>query len=128
MKSKIHYFNFFDRFAPLVISGDKNQSIRKVRVRMPEKGLIACLTTGARTRKYKRIGYARIISVASFRICKHGFEVGGKMLADSNKFAKDDGFDDEKEMREFFKELYAPKAEFFITYWGDVYQDIGKVR
>lgn len=106
MKTFIRLFQ--PRFAPLVESGQKTQTVRKTPKRMPKVGdLISLRTwTGKPYRSKQRVlRESTIIRVAQVFIGLKTVNVGGKGLdlIDIIDFAKRDGFDGIHDMLEWFK-------------------------
>jgi len=120
----IFLFNFKQRFAHKVESGEKRQTIRATRAdgRVPRKGDIAKLFTGLRTRNTRLLMAAQVIGCEPVRIDFAGgtLVLGATVLigARLNQFAKDDGFAGAAEMFDWFRETHGPDDfEGFCVRW-----------
>ena len=117
--------NFQERFADMVESGEKRQTIRRVWKRPIKAGDALYLYTGMRTKR------CRLLKEVS---CKHiqfiKLHVGCLSLQFPygavreygasgclNQFAEKDGFKDWPEMRDWFKERYGLPFEGVLIEW-----------
>ena len=120
----IFLFNFKQRFAPKVESGEKRQTIRATRAdgRVPRKGDIAKLYTGLRTRNTRLMMAAQVIGCDPVYIdfAERSVVLGGNLLRPGTleRFAKEDGFTDASEMIDWFKETHGlDDFEGFCVRW-----------
>lgn len=111
--------NFQARFAPLIISGAKRQTIRRVRKTPIKPGDRLCLYTGMRTKGCRKIGEAVCEDTASVWIYDDHINVGGRYFPPLDLFAKADGLSSWAEMRDFFREHYGLPFKGVIIYWRD---------
>lgn len=104
--------SFMRRFAPLVESGQKKQTIRKLSKRKIKPGDTLQLYCCQRSSKGYKIGEAVCIQVTHFYMTEFegdyfalldGAEMRGSEL---DQLAKDDGFKDRNEFFKFFKERF----------------------
>lgn len=124
--------NFQKRFAPLVESGEKRQTIRARRKdgRDPKRGDILYLYTGMRTKQCRKLGEVRCKSVRSIWIGTDGEKRCGKYIrpgvmvwtpcygaAYSTRLARMDGFSDSGEMRRFFERVHGLPFEGLLIRW-----------
>jgi len=130
--------NFQARFAPLVESGEKRQTIRAYRKdgRDPKPGDTLYLYTGMRTKACRMVGAASCRSVMPIGIDKDGgiwrgdcatievlgkeFRVTGYELygtAWCTRIARADGFDDVGQMRQWFEKTHGLPFEGLIIRW-----------
>ena len=118
--------NFQARFAPLVESGEKRQTIRKRRKdgRDPKPGDTLYLYTGMRTKACRRIGEVE---------CKDVYEINlqprfrdesiGALMAGSGfpcsleRLAELDGFKDPTEMFDWFEKTHGLPFEGLLIRW-----------
>jgi hypothetical protein len=116
-------FNFQARFAPLVESGAKTQTIRKTCRAKPGDTLY--LYTGARTKACRKLGEGRCVSVVSVAIDDHGRTlVAGNIVAPmlfdptcAENFAKADGFDSYADMVEWFRKQHGLPFSGYLYRW-----------
>ena len=111
-----HVYLFQPRFAPLVESGKKRQTVRPMRKRMPDVGDIASLRawTGQPYRSKQRLLLtARIIGVRRVRIVYDELFLSGARCTPAIReiFAQKDGFDNWDSMR----------AWFYLNHGGDTF-------
>lgn len=104
-------FNFHKRFAELVASGKKRQTIRALRKdRQPQVGDVAHCFTGLRTRNTVKLGCWPIIYSQSIRIYTDTRQIilGCQVLepAHREQLARDDGFADINDMLDWFRTEY----------------------
>jgi len=111
-------FNFSARFADLVESGKKRQTIRAERKRPFKVGDRAYLYTGMRTKKCRKLGEGRVVQVLEVVIDRErlqwetpngevadGIEVPApSALADD--MARQDGFRDYTDMADWFEKTH----------------------
>ncbi len=113
--------NFQPRFAPLVESGEKTQTIRAYRKdgRDPKVGDTLYLYTGMRTKKCRKLGEGVVKSVRTFEIKPPGFVVDGKFLGlrEARKIAQDDGFEDAIEMAVWFAKFHGLPFAGLLIRW-----------
>jgi len=97
--------NFKQRFATLVESGQKRQTIRKMRKRRFRTGDTLYLFTGMRTAECHRLGTHCCISVHDVTITPEHIEIDGRMLTaeETGKLAQADGFASTREFLDFFR-------------------------
>ncbi|MFZ2809435.1 MAG: hypothetical protein WAZ60_23875 [Desulfosalsimonadaceae bacterium] len=97
---------FKKRFAPMVESGTKRQTIRAKRKdgHNPHPGQTLYLYTGLRTKSCRKLGTAPCKSVEEITVDCYGINVSGIWLTwmERESMAKADGFENFQEMREFF--------------------------
>lgn len=126
---------FQPRFARLVKDGAKKQTIRRVPKRMPRPGdiLDAREWTGSPYRSPQRkLGEFSITDVCPCHLAEYGICMkppNGSMLqvlsvpimtfewVDADRFAKDDGFVNWEEMRDWFGETHGFPFEGIVIYW-----------
>lgn len=119
--------NFQPRFAPLVESGEKRQTIRAYRKdgRDPKPGDTLYLYTGQRTKKARRIGVVECASVHAVKIFRKGAVVEGDegdVVYDEHHdareaFAGADGFEDWESMREWFEKHHGLPFRGLVIRW-----------
>jgi hypothetical protein len=110
-------YSFSTRFAPLVESGSKRQTIRVPRKdgRVPEPGDVVHLFTGMRTRACRRLGQGNVTECFPVRIdFNHPYasETAHRSLGldECDAFARLDGFEDATEMIGWFFTVYSHRA------------------
>ena len=116
--------NFQARFAQLVKSGKKCQTIRKRRRdgRDPKPGDTLYLYTGMRTKRCRKLREAICTSVGPVEIngpAFGGLLIGSLMGSDvkPDTFAKRDGFKNFEEMVEWFDKVYGLPFEGLVIRW-----------
>lgn len=121
-------YNFQQRFAPLVESGQKRQTIRQT-ARGATRGATAYLYTGQRTVRCRKLGVGTITDVLPIEIGRHACsepyacitEHDGKRthLAREHldSLARDDGFANGEEMAEWFAAQYGLPFKGFLHQW-----------
>lgn len=120
-------YNFKERFAPFILDGRKRHTIRATR-KVPDKvGNIAHCYTGLRTKSTRFLGKWPIIKIEAIEILPECLDVkcpshvtviiAGQELSpdEREKLARLDGFEDFKEMREFWTGRLPFKGE--IIHW-----------
>lgn len=103
-------YNFQERFAPAVESGEKRQTIRRRRKRRTRVCETLYLYTGMRSKRCRLLMEAECVEVCPVEFGDGGVNLDGwSMLAGSpnaDAFARADGFGTFEEMREWFRERY----------------------
>lgn len=115
-------FNFQPRFADLVESGQKTQTIRKtLRAKVGDP---VQLYTGQRTKQCRKLGEGRIVSIHEMIVARgirpgYGFALGGLILSkeDMNLLARCDGFIDSAEMFDWFEKHHGLPFDGFLYKW-----------
>lgn len=114
--------NFHSRFAPLVESGQKRQTIRAFRKdgRDPKPGDTLYLFTGMQTKRCRKIGVAVVESVEFVDIDERSLVVGNRDLhaTEADELARDDGFQNWTDMEEWVKRTYGLPFEGLLIRWG----------
>ena len=113
---------FQPRFAPLVGSGKKRQTIRKTPKRMPKPGdVISCREwTGKAYRSTQwEIWRAEITEVSRVLVSRNGVTIEGRDSWDLNRFAVHDGFADWEDLTEWFENTHALPFEGILIKWGE---------
>jgi len=110
--------NFSSQFAPAVESGDKLQTIRRVRKHPIRAGDRLVLYTGMRTPACRKLREARCIKTTPIRICPCTATVylNDRRLSrlEAARVARRDGFGSLKAFCEWFRETYRiPYGHFF---------------
>ena len=97
-------FNFQQRFASYVESGEKTQTIRTKRKNRPQVGQKAFCYTLMRTKKCRKLGEWEINRVYDVKILQDGVWLNGDALtsSDLDLFAMRDGFTRWEAMRDWF--------------------------
>ncbi len=116
--------NFQMKFVPMIVSGEKKQTIRKERKNRIKPGDKLYLNTGMRTRACTRIlttictavDYIYFTDVRGMDIAV----VGNRQLSwgEMEVLAKADGFKDVTEFFRFFNRQYGPDFEGVIVRWA----------
>ena len=103
-------YNFQARFAPLVMSGQKQSTIRG---REAKVGTVAYLFTGMRTKKCVRLGAGRIVRCRPITLGYHQNGVARAKLGYGNvsqtilaEIAALDGFENARELVDWFATTY----------------------
>lgn len=121
-------YNFKPRFAALVESGQKRQTIRQT-ARGATRGATAYLYTGQRTSACRKIGEGTITDVLPIEVGRHACsepyacitERDGKQthLAHEHldSLARDDGFANGEEMAEWFAAQYGLPFTGYLHKW-----------
>ena len=115
-------YNFKVRFVDMVEKGIKRQTIRCRRKddNNPRPGHLLCLYTGQRTKRCRKIGEGRCLSVEEVEIYETNTYIAGKRLVFPGdiEFARAEGFESVKEYYEFFKGEYGlPAMELLLIKW-----------
>jgi hypothetical protein len=115
-------YNFKDRFAHLVESGEKRQTIRRLRKRgNPKPGDLLQLYTGMRTKLCRRLRpdeeciATEPITIGSCSM----IIIQGRFLdfSEADSFARADGFGDIPEFVDFFEENYGLPFSGILIKW-----------
>lgn len=118
--------NFQARFAPLVESGKKCQTIRKHRNdgRDPKPGDVLYLYTGMRTKKCRKLAEVRCTSVTEIRMgylfsisIDRGLGFHPLNKRQRRELAKRDGFHDAGLMLTWFDKTYSLPFEGLLIRW-----------
>ncbi len=112
--------NFQERFAELVESTKKRQTIRRVWKRPIKPGDTLYLYTGMRTKRCRLLCSALCERVTHIRIEIFGVRWKGKDWVDGTLlevFARRDGFDSWLEMRDWFDKRYGLPFEGVLIQW-----------
>ncbi len=121
--------NFSEKFAPLVESGEKRQTIRKLRKdgRDPKPGDTLYLYTGMRTKKCRKIGEAECLLVEPVQINSRIAVINGCVLIydpscsydslDMDSLAKADGFVNWKELADWFEKIHGLAFHGLLIRW-----------
>jgi hypothetical protein len=136
MKPRTFLFNFKSRFASLVESGAKLQTVRAHRKdgKIPNAGDIAKLYTGLRTREARLLKEAKVfecfpvhfdLEKGQRAIISNGIRLhAGEM----NSFARLDGFEHSTEMLDWFESTYQTNEfDGFCVRWHDRTADSAEV-
>lgn len=112
---------FKKRFAPLVESGKKRQTIRAKRRdgRNPHPGETLYLYTGLRTKGCRKIGEVTCLGVQEITIDPTDINLSGTWLniAGREAMARADGFKDFAEMRDFFDREHGIPFSGLLIQW-----------
>ena len=117
--------NYQERFAPKVESGEKRNTIRPRRKREIKPGDTLYHYTGMRTKRCRKLRTAVCLSVtkttiASDHVSKYALKEFGLFIwvpAQLKRFAREDGFDSWKEMRDWFDKKYGLPFEGVLITW-----------
>ena len=116
-------YNFMERFAPLVESGEKRQTIRKTD-KGAKPGDIAYLYTGQRTKQCRKLGEGTITSVRPIQLLKTDLRIPYAILGTRELFwdalselARADGFAYGQEMVSWFEQRYGLPFCGFLHEW-----------
>jgi hypothetical protein len=113
--------NFQARFADLVETGKKRQTVRAQRRdgRAPKAGQMLYLYAGMRTNGCRKLREARCKAVRPIRITRSDIQVDGEILTLSagEAFARADGFADTAEMVEWFHHAHGLPFEGWLIQW-----------
>lgn len=122
-------YNFNARFADLVETGTKCQTIRRTD-RGAKRGATAYLYTGQRTKHCRNLGRGTITDVFKIEIGRNGCgepyaEIIGYVgtrthlvHGDLDSFAHADGFTDKEAMIEWFDRLYGLPFNGYLHLWS----------
>jgi hypothetical protein len=126
--TKMPAYNFQSRFAPLVESGQKRQTIRQT-AKGAMRGATAFLYTGQRTAHCRKLGEGTITDVLPIEIGRHACsepyanitERDGKQTHLAHEhldaLARDDGFVNGEEMADWFDAWYGLPFTGFLHMW-----------
>lgn len=122
-------YNFQPRFAPLVESGKKRQTIRKT-AKGATRGATAYLYTGQRTTHCRKLGEGTITDVLPIEIGRHACSESYASITERDgkrthlvhegldALARDDGFENGEEMVAWFAAQYGlPFAGYLHQWW-----------
>lgn len=111
--------NFKKQFAPKVESGEKRQTIRAIRKTPFKEGDILYLYTGMRTRSCRKLGEAKALEVIPVEITTRNMRINGVLQHDhdSEKIAKEDGFDSFFDMMYWFFHTHGLPFEGQLIKW-----------
>ena len=112
-----HVINFSPQFAPLVESGAKRQTIRKLRKRPIRVGDTLRLYVGMRTKACRLLGEAVCGSVECV-VFGHGRGSHPTARQDQEAFARTDGFESYAEMLAWFERTHGLPFEGVVIRWG----------
>lgn len=121
--------NFQSRFAPLVESGEKRQTIRAYRKdgRDPKVGDRLYLYTGARTKACRKLGEARARLVREIRLSEAKgaglyawLNAQVLSLDETEELAMRDGFYGSEEMQDWFLETHGLPFRGLLIEWGEI--------
>jgi hypothetical protein len=121
MKTRRFVRMFKPRFAPLVETGAKLQTIRPVPVRRPQPGDIISLRAweGAPYRSKQRVlREAKVTAVLDVLLTESGIILGLLPLEAADGFAKADGFDSWSDMRDWFNETHGLPFAGILICWS----------
>ncbi|MCK5450230.1 MAG: hypothetical protein KAI70_00540 [Candidatus Omnitrophica bacterium] len=116
-------YNFKERFASMIESGDKRQTIRAIRKDgwVPKVGSTAYCYTGMRTKKCRKLGEFKIKSVHSIKIGRYGYSCVSIFEKENSfkmeRFAKADGFDTWEDLTCFFIKTHALPFRGLLIKW-----------
>jgi hypothetical protein len=99
--------NFKKQFAPLIESGEKRQTIRRIgKSNGWIEGARLYLYTGQRTNQCRKLGEAKIAAIRRVTIHEAGVYLNGEQLVGESliQFVKADGFDSVDDFFAFFNE------------------------
>ena len=111
--------NFKKQFAPKVESGEKRQTIRVIRKNPFKVGDSLYLYTGMRTRYCRKLGEAKVSEIQAVKITTRNIRINGVLLPvhESEKIAKDDGFDSFFDMMYWFFHTHGLPFEGQLIKW-----------
>ena len=117
-----HVVNFSPKFAPLVESSAKRQTIRKLRKRPIKPGDTLRLYTGMRTKACRLLGEAVCADVASVSIYDelHGLRLRGCIVDTREEFAAADGFASYAEMLAWFERTHGLPFAGVVIRWSEI--------
>jgi hypothetical protein len=110
----------FTRFIDKVLSGEKRQTIRRIRKKNPIKpGVVLQLYTGQRTKAARKLVDAVCTSVTPIRITYTQVWLDGKPLPDHVRMelAQKDGFDGLADFHGFFMKHYGADFNGVVIEW-----------
>jgi hypothetical protein len=121
MKIPTRIYMFQPRFAPMVESGIKCNTVRPIRKRMPKVGEWADLRAWigpAYRSPQRRLRLEVITGIGLVTLDYSGVMLGNRQLRDLDQFARADGFLDWPEMLHWFNQEYSLPFDGFITTWA----------
>lgn len=109
--------NFQPRFADLVESGHKTQTIRKTL--RGKVGDTVYLYTGQRTKNCRKLGEGRIVLIQAIKIRRQGVYFGNTLLPgkEHDELAAADGFSSCTEMFDWFEKQHGLPFDGFLYKW-----------
>lgn len=111
-------YNFQGRFAPLVATGQKRQTIRPNRkLRHAKPGEAVQLYTGMRGIHCKLLALGTCQFSTPCRIEETGILLGGELVVSLDNFAEADGFANFREMKAWFAETHGLPFEGTLITW-----------
>ena len=116
-------YNFKRRFAKKVESGQKTQTIRKIRKYPTRVGQKIYLWTGLRTKRARRLGIGMIEAVIPFELINENkFKAENtffypEYFSNGKRLAEKDGFEDWDSFVRFFEVHYGLPFEGVIIRW-----------
>lgn len=129
-------YNFQSRFAPLVESGQKRQTIRQT-AKGAKLGATAYLFIGQRTPRCRKLGEGTITDVLPIEIGRHACSEPYAIITgndgkprhlvhyDLDALARDDGFANGYEMAEWFATQYGLPFTGYLHQWTIAVNDAG---
>ena len=123
-------YSFKQQFRPPILAGTKRQTIRADRKRHARVGEQLQLYTGMRTRQCLIIGRAVCLDTSPVRIDVDSGQIDAETIPwgttrspiKMDAFAREDGFADWSEMREFWRREHPDTPVFsgVLIRWGDL--------
>lgn len=112
--------DFQERFAEMVGTGRKTQTIRPTRKRPIREGDRLYLKTGMRTKACRRLGDGVCCEAAPVTIATCTIWKGGRPLPSlwRDSVARKDGFECWSEMRDWFREQHGLPFEGVLIRWA----------
>ena len=120
-------YNFKKKFAKLVESGEKRQTIRKARKRPTVVGDPLYLYTGMRTKECRKLLETTCCRVIPIHICYDHIILQTEEkqavvyywdTVEAKKIVKDDGFENWGEFIDFFREAYELPFYGKLIFWS----------
>lgn len=113
---------FQPRFARLVETGKKRQTVRKTPKRMPKKGDTVSLRewTGKPYRsKQRELMEATLVNVHTVEIGDYELTIDGQWMSAEkrDRFARADGFDDWEDLQCWFEETHELPFKGICLFW-----------
>ena len=118
--------NFQRRFAPLIKSGEKRQTIRAPRKHPVKAGQTLHLFTGMRQKGCEQLGKSICTSAREIILSSFGDDRRVGLLdpylhcVDGEEIAKADGFQSEKEMFDWFEKVHGLPFKGSLIKWGEL--------
>jgi len=116
-----HVISFMPQFVDKVLSGEKRQTIRAVRKRPIKVGDTLVLATGARTKRYRKLGEATCLMAFPIRMSANG--ISGRWEWSqfwSGELARRDGFETAQDFRAFFETRYGFPFDGTVIRWSEI--------